>query len=124
MGRSAFVGPRMVAVSVLAMTAAFGLNLAAGVFLAPLSAAHGWGVGAVSAAAAVNTVVAGVLQPVVGALVDRFGPRVVLTVSLGLLAASHVALSAPRIGRRLHHSALRKGGRRAPGRCPQDRQMV
>jgi hypothetical protein len=41
----------MVAVTLLVMTAAFGLNFGAGVFLAPLTAERGWGVGVLSAAA-------------------------------------------------------------------------
>ncbi len=36
--RPRFDGPRMIAVTLLVMTAAFGLNFAAGVFFAPLSA--------------------------------------------------------------------------------------
>jgi hypothetical protein len=35
----------MVAVTLLVMTAAFGLNFGAGVFLAPLTAERGWGWG-------------------------------------------------------------------------------
>jgi MFS family permease len=89
-----FAGGRMVAVSMLVMTAAFGLNFAAGVFLAPLSARYGWGVGALSAAAAANTAVTGLLQPLVGALVDRVGPRFVLTAGLSLLVSCYLLLSA------------------------------
>lgn len=90
----AFAGPRIVAVTVLVMTAAFGLNFAAGVFLAPLSARYGWGVGVLSAAAAANTVVTGVLQPVVGRLADRVGPRAVLSASLTLLVCCYLLLAA------------------------------
>jgi MFS family permease len=92
----AFAGPRVVSVSLLVMTAAFGLNFAAGVFLAPLSARYGWGVAALSAAAAANTAVTGLLQPAVGRLVDRFGPRAVLSMSLGLLVACYLLLAAVR----------------------------
>lgn len=92
-----FAGPRVVAVTVLLMTAAFGLNFSAGVFLAPLSAQYGWGVAALSAAAAANTAITGVLQPTIGRLVDRYGPRAVLTVSLGLLVACYLLLALVRV---------------------------
>jgi MFS family permease len=97
-GRSSrrFAGRRMVAVSVLVMTAAFGLNFAAGLFFSPLSQRYGWSVGALSVAAAVNTAITGLLQPVVGRLVDRVGPRWVLTVGLVLLAACYGLLACVR----------------------------
>lgn len=84
----------MVAVTLSVMTATFGLNFAVGVFFAPLSAHHGWGVGVLSAAAALNTLVGAALTPAIGALLDRIGPRRVVTVSLGLLAASYLLLAA------------------------------
>jgi MFS family permease len=92
--RPPFAGPRMVAVTLLVMTAAFGLNFAAGVFFAPLSARYGWSVGALSTAAALSTLVGAALTPAVGALLDRIGPRRVLTASLGVLAASYLLLAA------------------------------
>ncbi|MEV4357881.1 MFS transporter [Nonomuraea sp. NPDC049625] len=88
-----FAGPRIVAVTMLVMAAAFGLNFAAGLFLAPLSARYGWGVGALSMAAAANTAVSGLLQPVVGVLVDRVGPRLVLAAGLSLLVACYLLLA-------------------------------
>jgi MFS family permease len=77
----------------LVMTAAFGLNFAAGVFLAPLSARYGWDAGALSMAAAASTAVTGLLQPVVGMLVDRVGPRLVLAAGLSLLVACYLLLA-------------------------------
>jgi len=92
--RPPFAGPRMVAVTLLVMTAAFGLNFAAGVFFAPLSDRYGWGVGALSAAAALSTLVGAALTPALGTLLDRIGPRRVVTMSLALLATSYLLLAA------------------------------
>ena len=94
MARPPFAGPRMVAVTLLVMTAAFGLNFAAGVFFAPLSDRYGWGVGALSAAAALSTLVGAALTPALGTLLDRIGPRRVVTMSLALLATSYLLLAA------------------------------
>jgi MFS family permease len=85
-----FAGPRMVAVTLLVMTAAFGLNFGAGVFLAPLTAERGWGVGVLSVAAALSTLVGAVMAPAVGLLLDRIGPRRVVTGSIALLAVSYL----------------------------------
>ena len=81
-----FAGPRMVAVTLLVMTAAFGLNFGAGVFLAPLTAEHGWGVDVLSAAAALSALVGALMTPAVALLLDRIGPRRVVTSSIALLA--------------------------------------
>jgi MFS family permease len=83
----------MVAVTLLVMTAAFGLNFGAGVFLAPLTAERGWGVGVLSAAAALSTLVGALMTPAVGLLLDRIGPRRVVTGSIALLAASYMLLA-------------------------------
>lgn len=91
--RTPFAGPRMVAVTLLVMTAAFGLNFAAGVFFAPLSDRYGWGVGALSTAAALSTLVGAALTPAIGALLDRIGPRRVVTASLAVLAGSYLLLA-------------------------------
>jgi MFS family permease len=72
-----FLGPRIAAVGFLALTAAFGLNFAAGQFFAPLTEQQGWALGTTSAAAALNTAVAGVTMPPLGRLIDRRGPRLV-----------------------------------------------
>ena len=91
--RPRFAGPRMVAVTLLVMTAAFGLNFGAGVFLAPLTAERGWSMSVLSAAAALSTLVGAVATPAVGLLLDRIGPRRVVTGSIALLAASYLLLA-------------------------------
>jgi MFS family permease len=91
--RPRFAGPRMVAVTVLVMSAAFGLNFGAGVFLAPLTAERGWGVGVLSAAATLSTLVGALLTPAIGLVLDRIGPRRVVTGSIALLAGSYLLLA-------------------------------
>jgi MFS family permease len=88
-----FLGPRVAAIGFLVMTAAFGLNFAAGQFLAPLGREEGWSVAALSAAAALNTAVAGLVQPATGRLIDRVGGRPVIAVALALLAGAYVLLA-------------------------------
>ena len=91
--RPRFAGPRMVAVTLLVMTAAFGLNFGTGVFLAPLTAERGWGIGVLSAAAALSTLIGALMTPAVGLLLDRIGPRRIVTGSIALLAASYLLLA-------------------------------
>ena len=49
-----------------------------GIFLNAFSKEYGWGMGALSAAFSLGAIGGGVLGPLVGYLVDRFGPRLVM----------------------------------------------
>ncbi|MEK7778328.1 MAG: MFS transporter [Chloroflexota bacterium] len=49
-----------------------------GIFINAFSKEYGWGMGALSAAFSVGAIGGGVLGPLVGYLVDRFGPRLVM----------------------------------------------
>lgn len=80
-----FIGNRIVGIAFLVLMGAFGLNLAAGQFFVPLHAAHGWPLTTLSIAVALNMVVWGVLQPVMGRLVDKIGPRWVIGSSAALM---------------------------------------
>lgn len=80
-----FMGGRMVAISFLVLMGAFGLNLSAGQFFAELHEIHGWSLSTLSMAVSVNMIVWGVLQPFLGRLVDRIGPRPVITASAALM---------------------------------------
>lgn len=84
----------MAVVAFVVMASAFGLNFAAGQFFAPLGEEEGWSIGSLSAAAAINTAVAGLVQPFAGRLIDRIGARPVIASALGMLAGSYVLLSA------------------------------
>ena len=63
-----------------------------GVFTKPLEAEFGWTRQQVSLAAAVYTVVSMLVLPFQGALLDRFGPRRVVLVTMPLFAASVASL--------------------------------
>ncbi|WP_435101162.1 MFS transporter [Arhodomonas sp. AD133] len=85
---SHFAGARMVTISFLVLMGAFGLNLSAGQFFAPLHDAHGWPLSTLSIAVSVNMLVWGVLQPFLGRLVDRIGPRPVIAASAALMGVA------------------------------------
>lgn len=88
-----FLGNRIVAIAFLVLMGAFGLNLAAGQFFAPLHEAHGWPLTTLSIAVSLNMVVWGVLQPVMGRLVDRIGPRWVIGASAALMGVAFLLAS-------------------------------
>ena len=63
-----------------------GARQSLGLFLAPLDASTGLGIAAISLAMAVGQFMWGAVQPIAGALADRYGPRRVLQCGLLLLA--------------------------------------
>ncbi|MBX5490421.1 MAG: MFS transporter [Chloroflexi bacterium] len=78
----------------LAIFVASGLRGSFGVFLKPLEAEFGWDRAATSGIAAVSMLAYGAAQPLVGRLIDSWGPRRVLTGSLLLLGAGSLATAA------------------------------
>ena len=64
-----------------------GVRQSFGLFVSPLNSATGMGVATVSLALAIGQLGWGTIQPVAGALADRYGVRVVLVAGLVLLAA-------------------------------------
>ena len=80
-----FLGPQIVGVACLTLMGAFGLNLTGGQFFGPLSAAYGWSLPTLSLAVAINAIVWGLFQPVMGTLIDRFGPKPVIASSTALM---------------------------------------
>lgn len=86
-------GARITAVAFVSLTGAFGLNLAIGQFIAPLMDSFGWSLAATSAAVAVNMLAWGLFQPVAGRLIDRVGPRAVMTVSAALMGFAYIVLA-------------------------------
>ena len=85
---SAFLGPYVVAVTFLALMGAFGLNLSAGQFFEPLTGAYGWELSLLSLAVSVNMITWGLFQPVMGRLIDRIGPRLVIAGSAALMGVA------------------------------------
>ncbi|MET7534245.1 MFS transporter [Streptomyces goshikiensis] len=75
------------------MTAAFGVNFAAGALFPFLAAEHGWSAAMLGAVAGLNTALTGLLQPLVGRAVDAWGARRVLLTGMASLAAAQLLLS-------------------------------
>jgi MFS family permease len=71
----------------------FGPRSALGLFLTPLSSAHGWGRDVFALALAIQMLLWGAGQPFAGAIADRFGPVYVLAVGT-ILHAAGLALMA------------------------------
>lgn len=71
----------------------FGPRAALGLFLTPMTEAHGWGRDAFALALAIQILIWGAAQPFAGALADRFGPVVVLSGG-AILYASGLSLMA------------------------------
>lgn len=80
----------LILAAALILLITMGARQSLGLFVAPLHAATGLGIVAISFAMAVGQFVWGVAQPVFGALADRSGPRPVLILGAVLLAAGAV----------------------------------
>jgi MFS family permease len=80
----------LIASAILMIT--MGSRQTIGLFIAPLNAATGLGIVAISLAAAIGQFTWGLAQPIFGALADRFGPGRVLVVG-GLMLAAGIALT-------------------------------
>ncbi len=93
-----FFGWWVVAASALGLAVAYGpLVLATfGVFLGPLHREFGWSRSELSGAVSVATLLVAFFQPVCGRLVDRWGTRRVVVLSLLLFGSTMWALSALR----------------------------
>lgn len=83
-GRPAVVAT-FAAAAILAVT--MGVRQSMGLFVSPLNTSTGLGIVAISLALAVAQFIWGAMQPVAGALADRYGPRYVLIGGLVVLAA-------------------------------------
>jgi MFS family permease len=85
----------IVAASSLALVASQGpINVfAAGIFLKPISQELGFGRGDIATAIGISSLMTAVASPVFGRLIDRFGVRTPLAVSIVLFALATAALS-------------------------------
>ncbi|GBF79178.1 MFS transporter [Aphanothece sacrum] len=88
-----FLGPSVVGVTFLTLMGAFGLNLTGGQFFTPLSQSYNWDLTTLSLAVSLNMLTWGILQPVMGRLIDRFGAKFVLTGSALLMGVSFLLSS-------------------------------
>ena len=88
-----YYGYVIVAASFIIMILAQGLYIIFGVFINPLLEEFGWTRAAISGAFSLSTILQGVLGIVMGGLVDRFGPRIVVTVCGVFLGAGYLLMS-------------------------------
>lgn len=64
-----------------------------GLFIVPFQEDFGWGRGAVSGAISLHFLIVGLSGPIVGRLMDRYGPRYLLLFGLALAGVSYLLLS-------------------------------
>ena len=89
-----YYGWFVVGASFLMLLLSVGIQSSFGNFLKPMSVEFGWDRATASLPAAVGILMNGLFQPFVGRIVDRIGPRRVITLSMLLLAVSTAALAA------------------------------
>jgi MFS family permease len=88
-----YYGYVIVAASFIIMILSQGLYIIFGFFIVPLLDEFGWTRAAISGAFSLSNVLQGLLGIVMGGLVDRFGPRVVVTVCGVFLGAGYMLMS-------------------------------
>ncbi|MBI3327339.1 MAG: MFS transporter, partial [Nitrospinae bacterium] len=93
-GEALYYGWFVAGASFVIVLLSTGVQSSFGNFLKPMSAEFGWDRATVSLPAAVAVLMNGLFQPFVGRLVDRVGPRCVMTLGLLLLAVSTASIAA------------------------------
>lgn len=88
-----FLGPSIVGVTFLTLMGAFGLNLTGGQFFTPLHQTYNWDLTTLSLAVSLNMLTWGILQPVMGRLIDRIGAKLVLAGSALLMGIAFLLSS-------------------------------
>ena len=81
-----FYGWVVVGVSFLTVALAYGVRYSFSVFYLAILDEFGWGRASTAAIFSINMLVYGLVAPLVGALIDRFGPRRVISVGTSLVA--------------------------------------
>ncbi len=76
----------VIALTFLTTLTGAGIRSAAGVLIHPLEVDFGWNRALISSAHSINLLMYGVAAPISGRLTDRFGPRLAMLGSMGLLA--------------------------------------
>ena len=88
-----FYGYIVVAASFVIMVVAQGVYIVFGIFFNPLLEEFGWTRAVISGAYSLSSIIQGVLGIAMGGLVDRFGPRIVVTVCGVFLGAGYILMS-------------------------------
>jgi len=89
----AFYGYTIVIASFFILMLTFGIFMTFGVFFKPLQAEFGWSSAQTSGPFSLSMIVSGVMSIVMGRLNDRFGPRIVITVSGLLIGLGYLLMS-------------------------------
>ena len=85
-----FYGWVVVAITAMTLIVSAGVRSAPGVFLLPLKDDLGWSRGSISFAVSLGLILFGLAGPVCGYLMDRFGPRWLMAIGMGVVAVSMV----------------------------------
>lgn len=88
-----FIGPRITTIAFVTLMGAFGLNLTAGQFFVPFNSEYGWNITTLSLVVSVNMITWGIFQPLMGKLIDQFGPKRIIASSVGLMGVSFLLTS-------------------------------
>ena len=91
--KRSFIGSRITTIAFVTLMGAFGLNLTAGQFFAPFNSEYGWNITTLSLAVSINMITWGMFQPVMGKLIDQFGPKRIIASSVGLMGISFLLTS-------------------------------
>jgi MFS family permease len=88
-----FYGYVIVAIAFLMMVMTLGAYFTVGVFFKPLITELGWSRSLISGAVSTIWIVSGFLSIIVGRLIDRFGPRVIVTICVLLSGMGYLLMS-------------------------------
>lgn len=88
-----YYGWIVVAVSFVTMAITSPAWFSFSLFYPPILEEFGWTRGATSSVFSLNLIISGMLSPVIGLLIDRYGPRIVMPIGALLLAAGFVGSS-------------------------------
>jgi sugar phosphate permease len=90
-GNRLYYGWVVVGVTAVTLLVSAGVRSAPGVFLNSLQADMGWSLATISFAVSIGLLLFGLVGPLTGWLIDRFGPRLVILGGIALIAVSMVA---------------------------------
>ena len=89
----AFYGYTIIIASFFVLMLTFGIFMTFGVFFKPLQAEFGWSSAQTSGLFSLSMIVSGVMSIVMGRLNDRFGPRIVISISGFLIGLGYLLMS-------------------------------
>lgn len=88
-----FYGWTIVAIVFFMSFLVSGARISFGVFFKPILTDFGWDRAALSSVVSVNMLVYGISSPLIGRLADRYGPKIVISISLLVFAIGMIAMN-------------------------------